>query len=97
MIPTADLSALYDAADGLTVTATFGAETTQVHFRQGAIDALGGDRLVSDYSIRYRASTLSGLTKGSTVVIDGVTYTVRAKPAETPSGAERVALLTRSA
>lgn len=97
MIATADLAALYDAADGLTVSATFGAETTQVHFRQGAIDALGGDRLMSDYSIRYRASTLSGLTKGSAVVIDGVTYIVRVKPAETPSGAERVALLTRSA
>ena len=60
MIPTPDLAALYDAADGLTVSATFGAETTQVHFRQGAIDALGGDRLMSDYSMRYRASTLAG-------------------------------------
>lgn len=95
MIPTADLSALYDAADGLTVTATFGAESTQVHFRQPAVDALGGERQVADYTIRYRTATFTTLARGSTVVIGGASYKVLERPAELGAGDERVARLSK--
>jgi hypothetical protein len=43
MIPAADLAMLYDTADGLTVTATVGAESAAVFFDAGDADALSGD------------------------------------------------------
>lgn len=97
MIPATDLAALYDAADGLTVTATHGADTAQVHFRQPTVEAFGGERLDRDYTMRYRTSTLTALTRGSTVLIGAHTYTVNAIPEFTPSGDERIARLSRSA
>ena len=94
MLPAADLDALYDAADGFTVAATFGSETTQVHFREPDIVALG-DRILADYTMRFRASTLTTLTRGSTVVIDGSSYKVIEVPTRTASGDERVARLSK--
>jgi hypothetical protein len=41
----ADLAALYAADDGLTVSATVGATTAQVHFERADVEGLGGDRL----------------------------------------------------
>lgn len=95
MIPSTDLAALYDAADGLTVTATLGAETAQVHFRQPAVDALGGERQVADYTMRYRAVSFATLARGSTVAIGGVSYKVLERPAELGAGDERVARLSK--
>lgn len=94
MISTADLAALYDAADGFTVAATFGAETSQVHFRRPDINVLG-DRIAADYTMRYRTSTLIGLTRGSTVVIESASYKVLEVPARTASGDECVARLSK--
>lgn len=96
MIPAADLATLYAAADGFTVACTFGAETTQVHFRQGSAEVLGGERLTRGYEMRYRASTLAGLTRDSAVVIGGITYRVNAVPETLPSGDERIARLTKA-
>lgn len=95
MIPAADLAALYDAADGLTVSATFGSESAQVHFRQPAVDALGGERQVADYTMRYRTATFTTLARGSTVVIGGVSYKVLERPAELGAGDERLARLSK--
>lgn len=96
MIPTPDLAALYNAADGLTVTAACGVDSTQVHFRQPTVEIMGGERLDRDYTMRYRTSTLVALTRGSAVVIGGNTYTVNAIPEFTGSGDERVARLSRN-
>lgn len=95
MFSTADLDALYAAADGMTVTATFGSETTQVHFRQPTVEAFGGERQDRDYTMRYRASTLATLARGSTVTIGAVSYRVNAEPEYLGTGDERVARLSR--
>lgn len=94
MIPATELDMLYSAADGFTVAASFGGETTQVHFRQSDEPRLG-ERIVAEYTLRYRASTLAALARGSTVTIGGAAYKVLETPVRTPSGDERIARLSK--
>ena len=72
----ADLAALYAADDGLTVSATVGATTAQVHFERADVEGLGGDRLVTDYVMRCIASDHPTLARGDTVTIEAAEYTV---------------------
>lgn len=72
----ADLAALYAADDGLTVPATVGATTAQVHFERADVEGLGGDRLVTDYVMRCIAADFPTLARGDAVTIAATTYTV---------------------
>lgn len=72
----ADLAALYAADDGLTVPATVGATTAQVHFEQLDITSLGDDRLVTAYVMRCIAADFPTLARGDAVTIAATTYTV---------------------
>jgi hypothetical protein len=57
--------------------ATFGARTAVVLLDAPADDVLVGRAMSREYAMRYRAADLPGLVRGSTVSIDGSTYTVR--------------------
>ena len=71
-----DLAALYAADDGLTVAATVGATTAQVHFEQLDITELGDNRLVTAYVMRCIAADFPTLARGDAVTIAATTYTV---------------------
>lgn len=75
MIPATDLALMYDTANGFAVSATVGAETAPVHFRQADADVLG-DRLARDYTVRFRAADFTTLARGTTVTINAVAYKV---------------------
>jgi hypothetical protein len=92
MIPAADLAMLYDTADGLTVTATVGAESAAVFFDAGDADALSGDRIVRDYRMRYWVGAFESLAKGDAVTINAVSYRVL-EVRQLDSGVECVARL----
>jgi hypothetical protein len=76
MIPAADLAAIYAQSDAFAETATFGAHTARVFLRSGDEDAMGGERLVRGWRIRYIAAQLPGLQRGSTLTVDGQSYRV---------------------
>lgn len=92
MIPVADLAALYDLGDGFTVQATVNGVTRPVHWRQGDADAMGGDRLVREYEMRYRVADFPSLARGATVTLAAQAYRVL-EVRQLPSGLEAQARL----
>ena len=96
------IDALYTAADqaGLLTEAVWlpsngsPSMSAKVDFRAADETVLDGLGLSTDYSVRYPASALGGLTLGETLVIDGQTYRVREVRA-IGDGSEQRATLTR--
>ncbi len=90
MIPAADLDVLYQQ---FTVSATVGATTAAVHFRQPDGDILG-DRIARDYSMRYRVASFPTLARNDSVVIAATTYKVL-EVRRLDNGVESLARLTK--
>jgi len=73
----APLGALSVFFTDFAVTASFGAQSTQVLRDAPDLELLGDAVLSREYAITYAASQLTGLKTGDTVTVDGVAYKVR--------------------
>lgn len=91
---TEDLGAFFATGD-FAVPAVFGALTAEVLLDAPDEELLGGEVLSTEYAIRYRAGQLTGLTRGSSITVNGINYTVRQVRA-TDDGALMRATLTRA-
>lgn len=91
MIPSADLDVMYEL---FTIAATVGGVTANVHFRQADADALG-DRIVREYTLRFRASDFTTLARGDTVTINAIAYKVL-EVRLLDSGDEKVARISKT-
>lgn len=60
------------------VDATFNAETAKVIFDMPDAMALGDAVITASYTITYTSSSFSGLAYGSSITVDGASYTVNA-------------------
>lgn len=91
---TEDLGQFFRTSD-LAVTASFGAQTAEVFLDAPDEEAIGGEVLTREYAIVYRATQLTGLTRGSSITVNGNNYVVRQEPRAVDDGALLRALLTR--
>lgn len=77
-----DMSVFFDTA-GFAVSATFtpsaggAAQTASVILDSPTEEVFGGEGLSNEYLITYPTSSLVGIRKGDTGVIEGITYRVR--------------------
>lgn len=60
------------------VNATFGAETIKVLFESPESIIAEGLVISADYAITYKSGAFAALANGSSIVVDGTTYTVNA-------------------
>lgn len=68
------------AANVLTVPVVYGAFSARGHFRQDTDpveDGMGGQTLSENRSVLVRTNALGTITRGSSITVDGLSYTVR--------------------
>lgn len=105
MITTEDFYSAFDAA-GFLQTALWtpsagGAQlSAQVRFRAAERDVLTGEQRSADYTMRFPASALPGITRGELVEISGpnlasATYRLRENPGKRIDGSELEAPLVK--
>lgn len=78
---TEDMTAFF-STDDFAVTATLGAENAAVILDKPDIEVLAGRIQSTDYLMRYAATDLAALAEGSSITVDGSSYTVREIRAE---------------
>jgi len=71
-----DLTAFFLTPD-FAVTAAWGAQTGQIIFDAPSEDILAGRALSTEYTATCRDDQLVGIARGATLVVSGVSYTVR--------------------
>lgn len=92
-----DWSCFTDTDTGLATSATLDGEAVSVHFDKSKVDAETGALITNQPEVRGLTADLGNPAAGTSMVIGGVSYTVRAARTLPPDGLFTLLTLARAA